>query len=360
MRVVVDVNHPGHVQYLRNFAVEMRQRGHDVLITASRKDVSFRLLDRYGLDYVPLGSYGSTMFSKLVNLPLIDFRAYRAMRRFRPDIIVGASSIRGSHVARLLGKPSISLDDTEHASLVDLLYMPFTNVVLTPLSYKKDIGRKQVRYDGFAQMAHTHPRQFKPDPSVLKSLGLREDEAFIVVRLVSWDASHDIGHHGIDDPLKVVRELEKYGRVFISSESSLDETLEPYRLNLPTEKFLDLLYYCTLYFGEGGTTAIESALLGTHAIHISTTAKFCGVFDDLRSYDLLWISEDTGESLTLAKELLSRSRLKEEGRAKRKRLMDDKVDFTRFLVWFVENYPDSYRTMKSDPGAQAAFRGCAQ
>ena len=358
MRIVVDVNHPGHVQYMRNFVREMQGRGHEVLITATRKDVSFQLLDRYGLDYVPLGSYGHTLFSKLVNLPLIDLRALAVMGRFRPDIIVGACSIRASHVSRILRKPSISLDDTEHATLVDHLYMPFTDVVLTPGSYKKDIGRKQVRYDGFTQLAHTHPRRFKPDPSVLEGLGLKEGELFSVVRLVSWDASHDIGHHGIDDPARVVRELERFGRVFVSSEGPLDGRLEPYRLIIPPEKFLDVLYYSTLYFGEGGTTAIEAALLGTHAIHLSTTAKYCGVFDDLHAYGLLWISEDTNAALGQAKALLASAGLKGEGRAKLRRLLDDKIDVTRFLVWFVENYPESFRAMREHPEVQYQFKGC--
>jgi predicted glycosyltransferase len=281
------------------------------------------------------------------------------VRAFKPDIIVGVSSIRASHVSRILRKPSISLDDTEHAKLVDLLYMPFTDIVLTPSSYKKDLGGKHVRYDGFTQFAHTHPRRFKPDPSVLESLGLREGEPYIVLRLVSWDASHDIGHHGIADPLRVVQELERYGRVFISSESRLDERLEPYRLKLPPEKFLDVLYYSTLYFGEGGTTAIECALMGTHGVLISTLAKYCGVYDDLGARELVWTYENAEDGLAQARRLLARKDLKEEGRMKLRRLLDEKIDLTGFLVWFVENYPRSVEETRSGPGAQDRFRGAA-
>jgi predicted glycosyltransferase len=60
MRIVVDIGHPAHVHLFKNFVWEMQKRGHEILITASKKEVSLRLLDAYGFDYIPLGSYGSS------------------------------------------------------------------------------------------------------------------------------------------------------------------------------------------------------------------------------------------------------------------------------------------------------------
>lgn len=357
MKIVVDVNHPAHVHYSRHFVEEMRKKGHEVMITASEKDISYRLLDSFGLDYVRLGSYGNSLFRKLIGIPWLDIKMYRAVRKFDPDIFLGFGSIRCGHVAKLLGKKSVTFDDSEHATLIHMLHVPFTDVVITPASFKRNFGPRQIYYDGFSQLAHMHPRYFKPNPAVLEHLGLSEGDKFVVVRLISWNASHDVGHHGLDDPAKVVRELERFGRVFISSEGRLDESLEQYRLRIPPDMLHDLLYYCTLYFGEGGTTAIEAALLGTHAIHVSTTAKFCGVFDDLGSYDLLWISEDTDASLELAKSLLADRDLKSKGREKLQKLLADKIDVTGFMMWFIENYPGSFESMKSDRSAQDAFRG---
>jgi predicted glycosyltransferase len=357
MRIIVDVNHPGHVHYFKNFIREMRKRGHEVLITASEKDVSYKLLDIYGLDYVKLGSYGKSLVTKMLSLPLLELKMYRAVKSFDPEVFVGFGSIRCSHISKLMGKKSVIFDDTEHAIEIQMLYAPFSDVIITPTFFKKDLGRKHVTYDGYSQLAHTHPNYFKPDPGVLNELGLTEDDIIIVIRLVSWSATHDVGHHGIMDKVKVVKELEKFGRVFISAECELEKELEKYRLGISPDKLHDLLYYSTLYYGEGGTTAIESALLGTHAIHVSTTAKYCGVFDDLSSYGLLWISEDTEESLELAKRLLSDKGLKKDGKEKLKKLLNDKIDVTKFMTWFVENYPESYEQMRSGPDVQYAFRG---
>jgi predicted glycosyltransferase len=42
MRVVVDINRPSDVHFFKNFIREMEKRGHVILITASRKEISYR------------------------------------------------------------------------------------------------------------------------------------------------------------------------------------------------------------------------------------------------------------------------------------------------------------------------------
>ena len=78
MRIVVDINHPAHVHYFKNFIWEMEKRGHEILITASHKDVATELLHRYNLPFIDLGSYGSSLVKKILNLPIMDLKMYRA------------------------------------------------------------------------------------------------------------------------------------------------------------------------------------------------------------------------------------------------------------------------------------------
>ena len=51
MKIVVDINHPSHIHYYRNFINGMTERGHKILITASEKDITYNLLNSYGYDY---------------------------------------------------------------------------------------------------------------------------------------------------------------------------------------------------------------------------------------------------------------------------------------------------------------------
>jgi len=87
----------------------MKEKGHKILITATKKDVSIKLLDNYDFDYINLGSYGDSLIKKIINIPIIDFKMYRAIKKFKPDIFIGFGSIRAAHVSRLIGKPCIAL-----------------------------------------------------------------------------------------------------------------------------------------------------------------------------------------------------------------------------------------------------------
>jgi uncharacterized protein len=358
MRLVVDVNHPADYHYFKNFIKKIDQKGHEILITASKKDVSLKLLEASGLDYTNLGSYGNSLVRKVLNVPVIDLKMYRAVKKFNPDIFLGLGSIRAPHVSFMLGKNSINFEDTEIASQQMILRVPFVNTILTPACFKRDIGRKQVRYDGYKELAYLHPRYFVPDRRVLDDLGLKEGDNIIVLRFVSWEATHDIGAHGLKDKLAAIRELEKYGRVLITSEAYIGEEFEKYRIPIAPDKIHHLLYYATLYIGEGATMATEAAVLGTPAIYVSTIKDKLGNIVELRQkYNLLYCYDSQEEALRKAVDLIRTPNIKKAWKKKRDRLLREKIDVTAYMVWFVENYPASIDILREDPWLQYTLRG---
>ena len=351
MRIIVDINHPAHVHYFKNFVWEMERRGHEVLITASEKEVSFTLLNNYGFNFINLGTYGNSVSKKFMNILPMDLKMYKAVKSFNPDIFLGFGSIRAAHVSRLLRKPCIAFDDTEHSKWEHRLYVPFTDVILTPTCFKKDLGKKQIKYNGYTELAHLHPNYFTPNPAVLDEMGLSKDDTFVILRFVSWSAGHDIGQHGIHDKIELVRKLEKYGRVFITSEGLLPKELEKYKIKVSPEKLHDLLFYASLYIGEGATTASECAVLGTHAIFVNTL-RLGYTDEEEEKYNLVYNFSDEKtmekQAFDKALELLKNNNLRKEGKRKRERLLKDKIDVTAFMVWFVENYPESFEEMKEN------------
>jgi predicted glycosyltransferase len=314
MRIVVDINHPAHVHFFKNFIWEMEEQGHQVVVTASQKDLAYTLLQKYGFTYIPLGCYGNSLFKKLMNLPLLDLKMYNVLKKMNPDILVGIGSIRAAHASLLLKKPCVSFEDTEHATEQIRLYLPFATSVCTPSCYRGDIGPKQIRYNGYHELAYLHPNRFTPNPAVLTELGLAEGDPFIIVRFVSWQASHDVGQHGIRDKVGLVKALEQYGRVLITSEGALPPELQPYQIRVSPEKLHDLLYYATLYVGEGGTTASEAAVLGTPSIYVSSLVGTMGNFIELEeTYGLLYSFTDGNAALGRAIEILQDPESKENG-----------------------------------------------
>jgi hypothetical protein len=191
-----------------------------------------------------------------------------------------------------------------------------------------------------------HPNYFYPNPDVLQEIGLTENDTFIIVRFVSWGASHDVGCTGLtlETKRKVVNDLSKYGRVLISSEKPLTEEFEPYRISVSPEKMHDLLYYATLLYGESATMASECAVLGTHSIFCDFAGR--GYTDEEEEkyglvYNFKLDEENQKKSVDKAIELLNDSELKEKGRQKRELLLKDKIDVTDFMVNFIENYSNN-------------------
>jgi hypothetical protein len=340
MRIIVDIAHPAHVHFFKNFIWEMEKRGHEVIITAGDKEVTLKLLDNYGFKY-HFTCKRTTGYRLMFEIVKRDFQMLKFVKKYNPDIVMGIASTISAHVSRVTSAKSIVFTDTEHTKLADMITYPFSDLIVTPSCYSKDLGKKQIRYNGYHELAYLHPNYFTPDPAVLEELGLEEGDPFIIMRFVSWGASHDIGHHGIQNKIEFVKELEKYGRVLITSEGDMGPEFEKYKIKVSPEKLHDLLYYATLYIGEGATTASECAILGTHAIYVNTLRL--GYTDEQEEeYDLLYTfsNPDTCEkdALNKATELLENETLREEGKKKREKLLSDKIDVTEFMVDFIKNY----------------------
>jgi len=309
------------------------------MITASEKEVSLKLLDSYGLEYANLGNYGDTIAKKILNIPIMDLKMYETVKGFKPDIFLGLGSIRAAHASFLLRKKCILLEDTESSLEQIILYLPFVNIVFSPQNFKRDLGNKQVRFNGFKELAYLHPNYYKPSTAILDELGLSSHDRYVVLRFVSWNATHDIGRHGIRDRSRFVEELEKYGRVLITSEGPLERKLSDHKVSIPPEKMHDLLYHAALYAGEGGTMATEAALLGTPSVYVSSLASLLGNFIELeKKYGLLYCYDDGDKALEKSARLLQEKGIKEEWKRKKDILINDKIDVTAFLVEFIENY----------------------
>ncbi len=354
MRILIEITHPAHVHFFRNAIAEFQKRGHRVAVTAREKDVTIQLLNNFGIPFTTLSKKGHSKFALVGEMIARDVRLWHFCRKFKPDVLTGISGVFAAHVGFLIGKPVVVWDDTEHATMARKITYPFVNTVCTPSCYSGDLGGKHIRYDGYHELAYLHPNYFNPNPSVLEYLGLKENEKFVIMRFVSWGASHDIGHTGLSIEMKrkAVTEFSKYAKVFITSEGKLPQDLRPYQIKIPPEKIHDALYYATMYFGDGGTMASESAVLGTPAINVATSAALIGVFADMEKYGLMYVLPDEEKALEKGLELLENDDLKSEMKLKRDRLISEKIDVTKFMVWLVENYPESVKIIKETPDYQ--------
>lgn len=360
MKILIDIGHPAHVHLFRFFAQEMQKKGHQIFFTCRDKEFEIYLLKKFGFNFKSFGKKYKSGIGKLWGLIEFDIKEFITGLKFRPDILISHGSMYAAHAAFLLGKPHISLEDTFNFEQIRL-YKPFTKVILTA-DYDHPLkSDKVIRYAGYHELAYLHPRRFKPDKSILKELGVTDSEEYGIIRFVSWNASHDYGHSGIsyENKIKAVVAFSKYAKVFISSEKELPDELKKYQIRIAPEKMHDAIAFSTLVFGESSTMAEEAAMLGVPSIYLNNKSTFYTKHLE-KDYCLVFnYTESNSEQLLAIEkgvELLQQTNIKMEWQQKRESMLSDKIDVTAFMVWFVENYPDSEKTMKENPDYQNNFR----
>lgn len=354
MKLLIDMGHPAHIHLFKNCIRHLKKED-EIKITTRDKEFTLDLLKAYGLEYELRGGIKKSLLSKGFGMLSTDYKLYKTAKKFKPDLLVGVHNPYIAQVGKLIRKPSITFTDTENVGVASKLTFPFTDTICTPSCFREGLNpEKHVRYNGYHELAYLHPNYFQPDSLVLDDLNLSKDDRFIVLRFISWAASHDVGLRGVQETSDLIEQLEPYGRIFITSEGKLSPDMEKYRITCSPEKIHSLLYYSQLYIGEGGTMATEAAILGTPSIHIESTSsgvatgEFTGNFLELKDkYDLLHFYPDQEQALEKAIEILENKNSKKEWQKKREKLLKDKIDVTAWMIDFIERYPKSFYDYKN-------------
>lgn len=356
MRLLLSVEHPAWVHQFQYVIKELEKKGHEIKVVAIRKDVTFDLLNAYNIPFEIISdTSGKGIIEKGIIFLKTTYNIFIISRQFKPDLYIGRSSPMMAINSFFFNKPHILFEDTENANFSLTVCKLCSDVIITPTNFIKDLGKKQLRVNTHKELFYLHPNYYQPNPKILEEIN-NKNEKIIIIRFVAWDAHHDVGHHGISDKVNLVRSLEPYGRVLITSEVPLPLELERYQIRVLPEKFHDLLYYATLHIGDGGTIAAEAAILGTPSIYVSSFLGTMGNFIEFeKKYDLLYSFTDDKTALGKAVEILLLPDSKENWIIKRDRFLKDKIDGTAFMVWFIENYPQSFIDMKANPEIQYRF-----
>lgn len=358
MKILFDIGHPAHVHYFKNSIRILENNGHKIAITTRDKEITLYLLEKYGFKYTCTGKNLPSKLGKAYSIIRNDLAIYKVAQKFKPDIIVSFFSPFAAHVGKIISKPVIGFSDTEHAKISIMLSKPFTDDIVVPSCYRGSISaNKEVRFSGYFELAYLHPKRFTPDPSIKNLLGVQEGQEYAILRFISWSAAHDAGHQGLEIAAKrkIVNELSKYVKVYISSESGISDNLKSYHIKIPPEKMHDALAYACLYIGEGATMASECAMLGTPAIYVnSLVVGYCT--EQEKKYGLIYGFRNSDGVLEKALKLINLPSVKEEWQKRRHKMLSEKIDVAAFFSWFIEKYPESVQIMKDDPDMQYNFQ----
>jgi predicted glycosyltransferase len=364
MRVLFYLGHPAHYHFFKNSIKKLLGRRHKILIIIKTKDILEDLLKNDDLNYINILPKGrrDNKISILFGLLKRDVKIGKILLNSKIDFMIGSEPSL-SHNSKLFNIPSVITveDDTHVIPYFAHLTYPFANEILAPHSC--DLGRwnhKKISYQGFQKLAYLHPKYFKPQKKIAENMN-RGKKKYFLLRISKLSAHHDFGVKGISNKVleKILNMLKKHGNVFISSERKLRPEFERYRININVSDIHHIIYYAEMLIGDSQSMSVEAAMLGTPSLRFSDFSGKIGILEELEhKYGLTYgIKSSQPEKLyNKTYSLLNFPNLKKEFRRRCNKMIQDKIDVTAFMVWFIENYPDSSDLVKRDPNYQYRFR----
>lgn len=334
MKYIFELNHPKHYYQFKFIMQNLQKDGHQVLVLARDKDVLLKVLDEEKVSYQYLGNHYKKMWAKMLGgIPLL-MNYCRIVRKFHPDVLISKASPFGVIIGNLLHIKSIIFVDSEVVKLNNSFVIPCCTKVITPDNFTMDYGQKHIRVKGVFENCYLAPSVFSPDRSVIERYHL--SEPYAIFRFVGWFANHDVKNSGfsLEEKIQMIKTVEPYMTVYISSEKALPEELEKYKLPTPASQIHSVLSFADLYLGDSQTMATEAALLGTPAIRSNS---FVGENDMSNfkmleeKYGLLRNVADFDGVQALLKDWAASSR-KKEWKEKQKRYFESVGDSNAEIV----------------------------
>jgi uncharacterized protein len=357
MKIFIDIGHPAHVHYFKNFIWRMQEKGHVFFISARDKEVTFTLLDYYKIPYYKRGKGKKGLLGKLFYVLYADFLLIRKALKFKPDVFISFASPYAAHASLVLGKPHFEFNDTDHSFFESFTFINSISYVITPKVFMKNYGSRHIRFDSFMELCSLHPNRYKSiSNSIINTQEISEKNRFVILRFVAWNASHDIGLSGLStkDKYLLVKELSKYAIVIISSEEKLPTDLEKYSFKVHPALMHDVLNDACLLVSESLTMCAEASFLGTPSICISTAQA--GTLNEEVRLGLIELFRSSNGLVDRAIEIVKEETYKEKFKLKSNEIVMAKIDVTSFMIWFVENFPSSFEKMKENPDYQLKFK----
>jgi uncharacterized protein len=358
------LGHPAHYQLFKNIIKLLSQEGHQVSIVIKKKDILESLLERDGLHFknlLPTGRKNSK-FGIFVGMIKTDINLLGYCIKYRPNLMIG-TSYAISHIGKLLSIPSINVneDDWDAVPFYAKFSYPWASVILTPNTCKTGKWEnKTTKYDGYHELAYLHPNRFNPELNIASKY-VNVSKPYFLLRFASLKAHHDKGVRGLSNEIAwvLINILREEGNIYITSERPLSPDFEKYRLVINPLDIYHVMAFANLYIGDSQTMAAEAGILGIPFVRYSDFVGKLGYLNELETkYELGFgfRPHQIEEMLNTVRGILKNSYREKEWTKKRSLMLTDKIDVTAFMVWFIENYPESDRIMKENPDYQYNFK----
>lgn len=387
MNILVQLSHPAHFHYYHYAIVKWMEAGHKVVVAIKTKDILEQLLISAHIPYVNINqrTHRGNKFGILWDMLIRDKYILQICRKEHIDILTG-SSAEVAQIGWLLHLPVICTgeDDAAAVPAYARCTYPFlgeNRIRLCPsVCNSGRMERYTTHYPSYHELAYLHPNHFTPNREMVEKYGIDTSKPYFVMRFASLNAHHDSGIKGINREIaaRLIEILKPHGQIYITSERLLEPEFEPYRIKINPLDMHHVMAFASLYIGDSQTMAAEAGVLGTPFVRYNDFVGRIGYLDELEDpqtkqyVDYLHLDhhynlgvgiraseEGSKERLYATVERMVALTPEERTRIygeRREKMLSEKIDYAKFLTWFIENYPSSAKEAKGKNADDAFWK----
>ena len=386
MNILLQLSHPAHFHYYHYAMLNWMEHGHKVIVAIKTKDILEQLVKDSGIPYYNINekAHRGSKLGVLWDMVVRDWKILKICFREKINLLTG-SSAEVAHIAWLLRKLGVCTGEDDAKVIPNYVKCtaPFLYdncIRLCPtVCGSERMEQYTVRYPSYHELAYLHPNHFTPDASVVEAYGIDTSKPYFIMRFASLKAHHDDGIKGINTEVaqNLVDILSPHGQIYITSERELEPQFEPYRIRINPLDMHHVMAFASLYIGDSQTMAAEAGVLGTPFVRFNDFVGRIGYLRELEDvYQLGYgihatpLTPDTTirradgstqpsgveQLYETVRELVAMpaNERHEIFHARREQMLHDKIDYAKYLTWFIENYPDSAKQTRENQG-NAAF-----
>jgi len=274
MKIWIDLTNSPHINFFKPFISQWRLQNHEVIITSRNLSNTIDLIKQNNWNYEEIGGHaGKAIIKKLMYFPKRVFLLWKYLKASRPDIGISHSSFYSPIVCKMLGIPSVYLNDNEHAKGNYLAFRYATVNILPEFletkakKMKWDVKYNMAFYPGIKEGIYLSQSNISK-----KDRNISQKKGAIYIRLEPWTAQYYSGkNHFIDELILKLKENHNIIILPRSIEKAKHYKSQKFHGITVAEKPipLELIYEnCAVFIGAGGSMTRELAYLGVPTLSV--------------------------------------------------------------------------------------------
>ncbi len=273
MNILVDINHPAHLNFFKNALNILKSNGHNIQITCLKRGKLPQIVkeELYNFDIEIIGNHRNNLLSIIFEANIMKlFQLF--FKNFTKKYSLGLSV--GSFILGFFCKvkmiPNLQFEDDPECKNNFF----FENLTATELYFPSffDVDGNNINYyNSLKEWAYLSPDYFSPHINHVMELDI-EPFKYIFIREVSTGTSNYY-HQENNLIASISRDLPSEYNVILSLEDKNTSDQYPDEwiiLDEPVKDIHSLIYYSRLLISSGDSMAREGSILGVPSIYCGT------------------------------------------------------------------------------------------